>query len=679
MRAENVPATVSPVLTALADTLVPGTPLLPGPPASYPPASLLGVDRAVAELVAGLPAAQRKEFEALLRAVDSRLTNLLLTGRPQRFTRLHRASQEAYLRGWAESRIAMKRRGFQAVKRLTAWFYFSARDVRGRHPLWDRVHYEPPAASTVPSALGLPFGPIVPERDEEVTADVCVVGSGAGGSVIAARLAAAGYRVVVLEAGAWVPAFAYPRDERKGFDGLYLGRGVLTTRDSSIAVLAGETPGGGTSVNWMTCLPPLPEARAEWVSEGGMAGADGAEFDTALRAVSTRMHVSRAESDINPSNDALRRGCLGLGYTQGADWDVIPRNAVGCAQRCGFCPYGCPYGARQSTVTTFLADALSQGARLYCSTRAELVELDGGRPRAVRATYRGPGAQRSLRIRARTVVLAGGAVQTPALLLGSDVKFPGVGVGLRVDPTTAMVGEFPQPVRTWEGPPQTVGVYRFQRTDPGAHGPWLEVAPTHPGLAALATPWKGASDFLRLLERIEFVATPIVLVRDVGAGRVGIDRDGRPVLDYELGGRDRANLLRGLIETARILTAAGATRLLSLNTPYIEVGDGSRAITPNERDRFIAEIEHAGVRTHSSALFSAHPMGSTRAGSDPRGSAARPTGEVHGVEGLWIGDGGLLPTAPGANPMLSILACAWRTADHVISSLSGASRTSVGE
>jgi len=220
-------------------------------------------------------------------------------------------------------------------------------------------------------------------------------------------------------------------------------------------------------------------------------------------------------------------------------------------------------------------------------------------------------------------------------------------------------------VRTWEGPPQTVGVYRFQRPDAGAHGPWLEVAPTHPGLAALATPWVGADDYLRLLERSEFVATPIVLVRDSGEGRVTVDRDGRPVLDYELRSEDRRNLVRGLVETARILRAAGATRLLSLHTPYVEVGGGTGPVSLSELDRFIAGVERAGVRVHSLALFSAHPMGSARAGTDPRTSAAGPTGEVHGVEGLWVGDGSILPSAPGANPMISILAAAWQTAEHL--------------
>ncbi|HLM70948.1 MAG TPA: GMC family oxidoreductase, partial [Thermoplasmata archaeon] len=201
-----------------------------------------------------------------------------------------------------------------------------------------------------------------------------------------------------------------------------------------------------------------------------------------------------------------------------------------------------------------------------------------------------------------------------------------------------------------------------------------------PGLSGIALPWYGAADYRRRMERIEHTATPIVLVRDVGEGRVTIDADGRPEFEYHLTDRDRANMVRGLEETARILCAAGATRLLSLHTPPIEVGGDGRPLSANDLDRFLEEIRRAGIRESSIALFSAHPMGSARAGPDPRTSAARPTGEVHGIEGLWIGDGSLLPSAPGANPMISILALAWRTAGNMLASMAGdpARTTSVG-
>lgn len=659
-----------PVLTALVNTLWPGFPADPTG-AAYPPASEAAVDRDAVELVSELPARQRQDFASLLRTVDNPLANLFLTGRAVRFSRLDPGAREEYLRGWAASRLSVKRRGFQAVKRLAGGLYFSKPLPNGTHPLWDRIHYAPPAPSSgIPESLA-GLGPTVPEPEGELAADVCVIGSGAGGAVIAARVAEAGYRVVVLETGEWFPDLAYPRIEREAHDRLFLGRGIVTTADTALAFLAGEAVGGGTAINWMTCLPPRAEARTEWAEAGGMTDVASPEFDRTLDKVGRRLNVSTSDSTVNASNEALRRGCVALGFREGVDWDIIPRNSVGCRSRCGFCTFGCPYSARQSTLVTFLADAMRQGARLLSSTRADLIEVESGRVRGVRATYRANGVARPVHVRASAVVVAAGALQTPALLLRSGLRSPGIGVGLRVDPTSAIAAEFPEPVRTWEGPHQTVRIYRFQTSDPGAHGPWIEVAPTHPGLSAIALPWYGAAEYRHRMERIEYTATPIVLVRDVGEGRVRIDSDGRPEVDYRLTPRDRANLVRGLEETARIMHAAGATRLLSLHTPPIEVGGSGRPLTSAEVDRFVAEVRGAGIREGSVALFSAHPMGSARAGPDPRTSAARPSGEVHGVEGLWIGDGSLLPSAPGANPMISIAAMAWRTADRLLESLAG--------
>lgn len=662
---------VSPVLTALVDTILPSVRSEDGG-TYYPSASEAGVDRDVAEMVDGLPAAERGEFAALLRAVENRGANLLLSGRPVRFTRLDLTERESYLQSWSRSRLGIKRKGFHAIKRLAVGLYFSRPTSGTSHPLWERIHYrQPPPPDDVPDPLTA-VRPVRPERDTTDEADVCVVGSGAGGSVVAARAAAAGYRVVVLETGAWIPGLRYPRGEREAQDRLFVGRGVLTNTEHSIGILAGEAVGGGTAINWMTCLPPRPEARLEWAREGGMTGVDGPGFDVAFQQIAARLQVSTAESDVNPSNEALRRGCLALGYRQGPDWEIIPRNAVGCRSRCGFCTFGCPYGARQSTLTTFLSDAFSHGARLYDSTRADTVDIVQGRVTGVHATVRDGPRTHHLLVRARAVVVAGGALQTPALLLRSGLRSPGIGIGLRLDPTTALAAEFPFPVRTWEGPHQTVGVYRFQTTDEGAHGPWIEVAPAHPGLAAIALPWAGATAFHRQMERIERVATPIVLVRDVGEGRVTVDPDGRPAFHYALTRRDRQNLVRGIVETARILRAAGAVRIVSLHTPPVEAGDGTRPLSPVELEQFAETVQERGIRDNSVALFSAHPMGSARAGTDPRRSAARPTGEVHGVTGLWVGDGSFLPSAPGANPMMSILTLAWRTSDALLASLATA-------
>jgi len=668
----SIPPSELEVLAAIVETLLPGSAPGEDAPSPYPRGTAVGVDRDVADQVERLPAALRSEFRSLLRALEGHGTSLLLDGRWTRFTRLDSAGRARVLAGWSTSRLSVKRKGFAAAKRLAAWSYFSRPIAAGGHPLWTRLHYAPAGlAADLPDPMG-GLSPIRPAGDVEETADVCVVGSGAGGSVVAERAARAGYRVVVLEAGAWIPPREYPRVEREAFDRMYLGGGIVPTRDSAFAILAGATPGGGTTINWMTCLPPVAEARAEWVRDGGLDARPGSGFDRALREVVERLDVSTVASDVNASNEALRRGSLALGYVEGTDWDLIPRNAVGCARRCGSCAFGCPYGARRSSLTTYLAEAMRLGARLYTSARAQSIEVAGGRARGVVGQLMEEGRARRITVRARAIVVAAGALETPALLLRSGVRHSGVGRGLRLDPTTALVGEFADPVRTWEGPPQTIAVHRFRSTDAGAHGPWIEVAPTHPGLAALATPWHGWADYRRLLERLEHVSTPIVLVRDVGEGRVTIDRDGRSIADYHLTARDRRNLARGLEETARILVAAGATRLLSVHARSLEAGDGKSVVRPGELERFVDGIRRAGVREQSIALFSAHPLGSARSGRDPRTSAARPSGEVHGVDGLWIGDGSLLPSAPGANPMLSILAVAAMVGEALVASLGAA-------
>lgn len=655
-------------LRALVDALLPPVPpgAAPGGVA-WPSASGLDVDAAIERLVvAQFSREDREQFRRLLRTVESPFLNLLLSGAAGRFGRMAPEGRERYLAGWARSRLAAKRRGFQAMKRLAAFLYYS-RDLPGVAPVWAAIGYTPPAPSGIRPAPA--HGPVRPTGPVEVSCDACVIGSGAGGAAVAARLAAAGHSVVILEAGPWLTGATFPRREAEAFDGMFQSRGLLTTRDLAFVVLAGETAGGSTTVNWMTCLEPSPAVRAEWEREGGVEGATGPALAAWLRAAADRIHVTDAESRVNPPNDVLRRGCEAMGYALGTDYEIIRRNAEGCDGRCGVCVFGCPWDAKRSALVTYLADALVAGARLYCRTRAESVETSGGKAVGVRAVYRDAGVEAPVHVRARAVVVAGGAVQTPALLLRSGVGPPSVGRGLRLHPTTAVFGEFPAPMRMWEGPMQTVVVRRFAGTDPGEHGPWLESVPAHPGLSALALPWTSAASHREQMARVARAAATIVLVRDVGEGTVGIDGEGRPRLDYRLTSRDRANLLRGILEAARIQRAAGAVRVATLHAGGVSVGDGKAPVTASELEVFEAEVRARGVRENDLGLYSAHPTGSARLGPDPGRAACRPTGEVHHVDGLWVADGSLLPTAPGVNPMLSIYALALRTAGFIDRSL----------
>src|SRR2546428_6318383 len=148
----------------------------------------------------------------------------------------------------------------------------------------------------------------------------------------------------------------------------------------------------------------------------------------------------------------------------------------------------------------------------------------------------------------------------------------------------------------WSGPMQTIVVNRFQAADEGHHGPWLESAPGHPGLSALAIPWSGGRAHKDAMRRLDRAASTIVLVRDVAEGRVTVDARGEPVLEYRLSIRDRRNLTRGLQEAARIQRAAGSLRIGSLHLRACSVGDGSSPVRSGVLHAFLDPLDRLGNR-----------------------------------------------------------------------------------
>lgn len=657
-------------LRLVADALVPSLPASKDDGGFYKrTASDLDIDDDVARIIDSyLPDKERSDFRRLLRSFESPGWNLLLAGKAKRLSSMNAEDRERFLLGWAVSRLPIKRKGFHAVKRLVLFLFYAKAMEGGRNPNWRAIGYAGPdnAAGTRAShPAELRIEPLRPTSETNLDADVCIVGSGAGGSVIAAKLAALGHRVVVLEAGPYRTADDFTRREADAYDTMFQRHGVLSTADHAFGILAGQVAGGSATINWMTCLRPPAWAREEWEKDHGLSGVASPAFDAILDEVCSRLHVTTAESLVNPSNDVLRGGSESLGYRLGVDYDVIPRNARGCYGRCEFCSFGCIYNAKQSPILTYLPDAHRAGAQFLFDTKVDHIDTAEGEARGVQATFRAEGREVPVRVRARAVVAAGSAVQTPALLLRSGLRSAGVGRGLRLDPTTALFGEFSYPIRMWSGPMQTIVVRRFQDSDEGHHGPWLESAPGHPGLAAMALPWSGGRAHKDAMRRIQHAASTIVLVRDVAEGRVTVDAHGEPVLQYRLSNRDRRNLVRGLQEAARIQRAAGALRIATLHLRECAVGDGAAPIGNAEFDAFLEKISRLGIRENGVALFSAHPMGSARAGRDSKTSAAKPTGESHEIANLWIGDGSLLPTAPGVNPMISIMALAARTAGFI--------------
>lgn len=622
-------------------------------------ARAVGVAEAVESALGTLRAEPLGELSALLRLLERPASMLALAKRARPFHALSALERGRVLRRMAMSPIPKLRTGYQALKRLSSFLAYAGLDEARRNPTWPRIGYVP-SADPPACAPALRITPIAAPTVLEC--DACVIGSGAGGGVVAAALAAAGRAVVVLEAGPGDQAPDFDQREATGFARLYLEGGLSASRDLAVAVFAGACTGGGTSVNWQTCLRTPDDVRAEWAERSGCEALAGAAFDAALDQVSARIGAGTDESVMNANNAPIERGCAALGWS----CTTLPRNARGCdPAQCGHCTFGCRAGGKQSTAVTFLADAQRQAdARIVAGCRARRVTIEHGRATGVEAvTVDG----HAVTVRARCVVVAAGSIGSPALLLRSGLTLPAIGRNLYLHPTAGIAARYPEPVRSWEGPPQTRMSGEFAHAF-GGYGFRLESAPAHPGLMALALPWFDARSHRRAMQDAARTSTLIALTRDRRGGRVTIDREGRPVIRYRPGRQERELLRRGIVAAARVHVAAGAERVVALHES--DRGFDVAGKTAAELERCLERVGRAAVDRNRAPVFSAHQMGSCRMGRDPASAVCDETGNVFGVRGLYVADASAFPASSGVNPMLTVLALAHLLAGRIVAQTS---------
>lgn len=677
------------------------------------PAAFQGEGPAGEELVAGvagrmatLPQPLAGRISLALAVFDHPVTGLLLHARPHRFSREPAERQDARLRAWEHSRLAPRRTVFQALRRLVlaTWYtqpggqkaagYLGPYHARGPVHAWEgplpgEPRPDEPVARLTPSRdgaaetrdtdrAGASADSVAPTPREHVApsgvtegamladgrsvrADVCVIGTGAGGGVAAARLAEAGLDVVVLEEGGYWTAADFTEDEGVMTSRLYADGGARATDDLAITLLQGRSVGGGTTVNWMIMLRPAESVMAEWAREHGAEALSASALLPALARVEEEVHARLVPDDAhNPQNRVILDGAAALG------WAARPAaiNARGCV-RAGLCGLGCRYGAKQSTLVTYVPRALAAGARLFSDVRAERIEMrERGGPhplKRIRATIidRETGEPRGhVTVDAPVVVLAAGAVGTPAILQRSGLGGPAVGRYLRLHPTTAIEGEYQREIYGAAGIPQSSLLTEFSTGGDG-YGFWIECPPLLPGLAAVATPGFGAEHAHRMASFTRTSAL-IVLVRDgairgESAGRVSLDRHGRPRIHYRLQAPERARLAEGMQAAARLHLAAGAEAALTLHTRPVRV----------RAQRDLREIATRSLAPNRIGLFSAHVNGTCRMGTDHRSSGCSPDAQVWGAPGVYVADGAALPTAPGVNPQATIMAAATVIAERI--------------
>jgi len=485
-------------------------------------------------------------------------------------------------------------------------------------------------------------------------ADVLIIGSGAGGGPIAKELAEAGYGIVVLEEGGYFTREDFDFRAGKAFMRLYRDASQTVSLGLPAMIIPqGRTVGGTTTINSGTCLRIPRHVLMRWHLECGLKDLGEDELNLLYSAVEEYLFVKRADPEVVGKNNLVfLESAEKLGYSGG----FLPRNAKDC-EGYGVCAYGCPSGAKQSVNVSFIPDAVAAGADIYTRCRAERILVRGGRAVGVRGHFLDPRTgkrTRRIEVEAPVVVLSGGAIQTPSLLMHNRLCLSSgrVGKNLSIHPCGATMALMDEPLDSPKGIPQSTYVDEF-----AAEGIMLEGITLPPAVMAITLPWGGRRHAETMWKYPYLGNFGSMVSEHDSTGKVVAGPSARqPLTFYNMGRGDMERLKRSVLLMAEIWFAAGAKRVYTPISGFKELC-GSRDLARLARTR----LNRAGVY----GLSAYHPMGTCSMGGDPYNSVVKSSGEAWDTENLFICDASILPTSLGVNPQLTIMALAMRIAGFI--------------
>lgn len=495
--------------------------------------------------------------------------------------------------------------------------------------------------------------------DMAMDADVVIVGTGAGGGVSAEILTKAGLKVILVEAGRLKSSNAFNMDEGEAYRDLYQEGATRTSKDAGVSILQGRAVGGTTVVNWTSSFRTPDQTLEHWRDAFGVDGLAPAQMAPWFDRMEARLNISRWVMPPNANNGVIQRGAEKLGW----HWDVIPRNVNGC-WNIGYCGTGCPTNAKMSMLVTTLPEAMKAGATLFHSTEAATLEHDGTRVTAVHCQAIGADrvpTGRRITLRAPTIIVAGGGINTPGLLLRSNVPDPHGRVGKRttLHVVSCAFGVYEDEIAGYYGAPQSVYSDEFVWRDgvTGKVGYKIEALPVHPGVTSVLLDTQGE----RLHEEMSALpnlGVSLALMRDGfhednPGGAVELRDDGTPVVDYPVTDYILEGARHSILSQVEMQFAAGAQKVRARHSDarfHTKWSDAKQAI---EQYTFAPNYVPLGC---------AHVMGGCAMGEDDKTAVTHSDGRYRHLDNLYIFDASVFPTSVGVNPQLSIYAVTARNA-----------------
>jgi choline dehydrogenase-like flavoprotein len=497
---------------------------------------------------------------------------------------------------------------------------------------------------------GLIVGPRSIVRRYE--ADVIVVGSGAGGAPAAARLRDAGFDVLVFEEGGLHTTQSFETDTIRSLHRLY--------RDSGTSAILGNPPimfaegrcvGGSTVVNGGMSWRTPDRVLDHWAKGLGLRDLGPEPMAPYFDEAEEILHPEYNDEDTFGRNDDLfTRGARTLG------WEVKlnPRNMRRCVGL-NNCAYGCATGAKQSMLLTEVPRTLAAGARMVTHAQVRRIVFKRGNAVGVRGRFVDEFGVKYGRFeaRARLVVLACGARQTPGVLKRSFVRTKGIGRHLHTHPNAKVVGIFDERIDPWRGAHQTHQIHQFLE-----EGILIAYAAVPPGILATGIPGFGREHGERM-RLYNHMLTAGCLIEDTGEGRVVLGPDLEPWMLFDMSRSDVEKVHRGVELVARQMFAAGARKVL------LPFGGFPEIDSPDD----LATLEKRKHVKHDIELMTVHIMSTCKMGASAQAGPCDDAARVRGTEGLVIADASVIPSSIGVNPMETIVALALRNTDRWIDDL----------
>lgn len=524
--------------------------------------------------------------------------------------------------------------------------------------------------------MGIIYGvEALPQRNEKYevikddvveNVDVCIIGSGAAGAVLAKELVDSGKKVVLLERGGYYEGRDMNQRDVDMMPLLWKNAGFNFDDNLRIPIAQGCCLGGSTIINDAVCFDPPDRVREEWKALGVNFSDD--EWSYHAKRVNTILHVSEvADHELNRNNLMLKKGAEKLGLR---DHRKNYRNCVNCMQ-CGFCHLGCHYETKQDVLVTYIHEALKKpdsDMHVYCNCYVDKIIHKNGLVEGVEGDFRDASGRNTYRIRvnAKVVIVSAGAIASSKLLLRNGIAQKTAGVGLCLHPAPFVLGDFDYEIKGNQGIPMAYTVHDFgvtRSTDQTRKehnfdaGEFLIESIFLPMLQFSLVIPAGVGEHRKLMQRFNNYAMAGILVRDDNNGRVALTLTGRASVTYELGEKELKIIAKGMEILGKMWFALGARRIITSHRNALII----------EKEEDISQLVDKVLNDSKNLLLgSAHPQSGNRIGVNPDNSVVDSDCRVHGFKNLFVCDASVFPTSVGVNPQITVMTVASIIASRIV-------------